>query len=404
MRPVSQSIAPTIARATSPGSRPLRIALIGNHPPRRCGIATYTRDVAAALRSGGHAVHVTAMSEPDIAHAYGAAVDLVVPRDARAAYAAAGCRIALWRPDVVLVQHEFGIFGGPAGLWLTDLLDAAGVPPVLQLHTVLARPDRGQARAMDALHQRAAGYVVMAERGRDMLRHAYGTAVPIDVIPHGGPDRARVPPARMRARLGWPTRPTLLTFGLLSPGKGIETAIEALPTILERVPDARYVLLGATHPALLAREGEAYRDGLVARARQLGVEAALHMENRYVGDEDLCDALQAADIYVTPYLNPEQITSGTLAYALACGVPTLSTPYWHASEALAPAALFPFGDAGALAAAAVPLLTRPALRDAVSHRVWSGSRGAIWSVHRVALAASLRAALRFAGIGALAAG
>lgn len=387
-----------------PNLRPLRISLVGNHPPRRCGIATYTRDVAVALRSAGHAVHVTAMSEPGVTHGYGAAVDLVVSRDRRAAYAATGRAIALWRPDVVLVQHEFGIFGGPAGLWLIDLLDAAGVPSVLQLHTVLARPDGDQAAAMDALHRRAAGYVVMARRGCDMLRRAYGPGVAIDVIPHGVPDRAIVPPAHMRRRLGWPERPTMLTFGLLSPGKGIETAIEALPAILARVPDARYVLLGATHPALLAHEGERYRHSLAARARQLGVDHALHMENRYVDDEDLCDALQAADMYVTPYLNPEQITSGTLAYALACGVPTVSTPYWHATEVLDSDALFPFGEAGDLAALAVPLLSRPPLRDAVGHRLWSASRRAVWSVHRTELTAALRAALRRVSIPALAAG
>ena len=384
-------------------TRPLRVALIGNHPPRRCGIATYTRDVAAALRSAGHVVHVTAMSEPGAAHDYGATVDRVVPRDARAAYAGAGRAIALWRPDVVLVQHEFGIFGGPAGIWLTDLLDAAGAPSVLQLHTVLARPDQDQAAAMDTLLGRAARLVVMAQRGRDMLRDAHGADVSVDVIHHGVPDRPPVVPASMRRRLGWPERPTLLTFGLLSPGKGIETAIEALPAILARVPDARYVLLGATHPALLAREGERYRDGLAGRARALGVDHALHMENRYVDDDELCDALQAADFYVTPYLNPEQITSGTLAYAMACGVPTLSTPYWHAVEALEPEALFPSGDAAALASLAVPLLTRPSLREAASRRLWSANRDAVWSVQRSALTASLRAAIARAAVPAIAA-
>jgi glycosyltransferase involved in cell wall biosynthesis len=380
----------------TPNLRSLRIALVGNHPPRRCGIATYTRDVAAALRAAGHAVHVSAMSEPGSAHEYGDAVDLIVPRDLRAGYAAAGRAIARWRPDVVLVQHEFGIFGGPAGLWLTDLLDAARVPAIVQLHTVLARPDRDQRAAMDALHRRVAGIVVMALGGRDMLQRAFGTGVPIDVIPHGVPDLPPMRPAAMRRRLGWPERPTLLTFGLLSPGKGIETAIEALPAILERVPDARYVLLGATHPALLAQEGERYRDGLAARACQLGVDHALRMENCYVDDNDLCDALRAADLYVTPYVNPEQITSGTLAYALACGVPTVSTPYRHAEEVLEPDLLFPFGDAGALAARAVPLLSRPSLRDAVGHRLWTASRPATWSVQATRLGEALRAAARSA--------
>lgn len=188
----------------------------------------------------------------------------------------------------------------------------------------------------------------------------------------------------------------MLTFGLLSPGKGIETAIEALPAILARVPGARYVLLGATHPALLAAEGERYRTGLSSLAARLGVAGALHMENRYVDDGALCDALQAADLYVTPYLEPEQITSGTLAFAMACGAATISTPYRHAAEALPPGALFGFGDAGGLAARAVPLLSDPALRAAHAGGLWRASRGAIWSVHAAALTKALRRAARTA--------
>ena len=383
----------------SPATGSLRIALVGNHPPRRCGIATYTRDVAVALRAAGHVVHVTAMIEPGQTTTGRPAVgiDNAVRQDDRADYRTAGNRIASWHPDIVLVQHEFGIFGGPAGIWLTDLLDAAGVPSVVQLHTVLAEPDHHQRAAMKALRRRAASFVVMAARGRDMLA-ATGLAGPsVQVIPHGTPDRPRVRPSDMRGRLDWPERPTMLTFGLISPGKGIETAIAALPAILERVPDASYVLLGATHPTLLAREGERYRNGLVDLARRLGVEAALRMENRYLDDSSLCDALQAADVYVTPYLNRAQITSGTLAYALACGVPTVSTPYWHAEDVLSSECLFPFGDAAALADRAITLLTRPDLRAASSDRVWTASRPAIWRDVAHRLDTSLRAA---AGIGA----
>lgn len=357
---------------------PLRVALVGNHPPRRCGIATYTRDVAIALRAAGHIVHVTAMSEPGRRHSYGSAVDLEVRQEVRADYAMAGRAIAAWAPDVVFVQHEFGIFGGPAGAWLIDLIDAANVPNVVQLHTVLAEPDFHQRAAMEALRRRTASFVVMAARGRDMLAETGLCGLSVHVVPHGTPNRARIRPADMRRRLDWSDRPTLLTFGLISPGKGIETAIAALPAILSRVPDARYVLLGATHPMLLAQEGERYREGLIDLARRLGVEKALRMQNRYLNDAALCDALQAADVYVTPYLNRAQITSGTLACALACGVPTVSTPYWHAEDVLPAELLFSFGDVDGLAARATDLLTQPDRREALARRAWNESRSAIW--------------------------
>lgn len=379
-----------------PHPSPLRVALLGNHPPRRCGIATYTRDVAAALRGAGHAVHVTAMTEPGAFHDYGRAVDRPACAGSRADHAAAGRAIAAWSPDVVLVEHEFGIFGGPAGRWLHDLMDAAGAPAVVTLHTVLERPTPEQRAVMTGLEARAAAFVVMAERGRRILRASGAGGPPIEVIAHGAPDRPLVAPEAMRDRLGWPERPTLLTFGLLSPGKGIETVLEALPAIRARVPGIRYVLLGATHPHLVAREGEAYRDGLRARARALDVEDALHMIPRYVEDGVLCDALQAADVYLTPYAGEAQITSGTLAYALALGVPTISTPYWHAREALPSEHLFPHGDAGALARAASDLLLDEDRRRMVARETWLRARGTVWSSHAERLGAVLREAARAA--------
>ena len=374
----------------------LRISIIGNHPPRRCGIATYTRDVAASLRALGHEVHITAMVDPGRIYGFPDGVDRTVAQESRAAHVAAGAAIAAWRPDVVLVEHEFGIYGGPAGCWLLDLLDAADVPVVVQLHTVLDTPDADQARVMAGLRSRAAGLIVMARHGRAILEGQASGGPPVDVIAHGVPDRPRVPAHVMRAHLGWPERPTMMTFGLLSPGKGIEMAIDALPAIRDRLPDIRYILLGATHPTLLAREGERYRECLAVRARNLGVADALHMENRYVDDDDLCDLLQAADLYVTPYLNTAQITSGTLAYALACGVPTLSTPYWHAQEVLPHEFLIPSGDAEALSAAVVSLLVDPVRHERVANGLWSAQRDAIWPVQARKLTGSLRRAVHSA--------
>ena len=361
--------------------RAMRVALVGNHPPRRCGIATFTRDVADGLEALGCEVRVTAMGDP--ADGYPARVATVVDPRSREAHARAGDAIRRWSPDAVLVQHEFGIYGGPSGLWLADLLDRAGAPAVATLHTVLERPSPPEARALAALAGRADRLVVMARTGAAILARG-GPGLPridparVDVVPHGAPDRPFERPVRARARLGWPDVPTLLTFGLLSPGKGIEHAIDALPRILERVPEARYVLLGATHPDLVAREGEAYRGALVARARSLGVEHALDMVPRYVEDAELGDALAAADLYVTPYANPAQITSGTLAYALALGKPVLSTPYAHAREVLPLEQLVPHGDAAALGERAAALLTDPARLDAVARRTWTAARGSVW--------------------------
>ena len=372
----------------------LRIALVGNHPPRRCGIATYTRDVAAALRDAGHAIHVTAMTEPGGVHDYGSAIDQSAAQGSRTDHARAGRVIAAWGPDVVLVEHEFGIFGGPSGFWLADLLDAARAPAVVTLHTVLEDMTPNQARAMAAIEARAAALVVMAERGRAILLARDPSLAPrVAVVPHGAPDRSLTDPASMRARLGWSERPTILTFGLLSPGKGIEQVLDALPAILEQVPGARYVVLGATHPHLAAREGEAYRMGLRARADALGVAHALSMVPNYVDDEEFCDALQAADVYVTPYLNEAQITSGTLAYAFACGIPIVSTPYWHAREILPRRQLVPFADAAAMARTVGGLLADAPRREAIARSTWAWGRETIWPVHAARLGDVLRHAV-----------
>ena len=409
LRPAAprRDVAP-IARAVRPltPSRPvapLRVALVGNHPPRRCGIATYTRDVARALRGAGHAVHITAMTDPGGAYDYAGAVDVTVAQPSRASHVEAGRAIAAWRPDVVLVEHEFGIFGGPAGVWLADLLDAARAPSVVRLHTVLDRLTAEQAAAVDALTARAAGLIVMAERGRAILQGCDPSLAPrLNVVPHGAPDRPLADPAAMRARLGWAERPTALTFGLLSPGKGIEHMVEALPAILERVPDARYVVLGATHPHLAAREGEVYRHRLRARAAALGVAHALRMIPRYVDDAELCDALQAADVYVTPYASEAQITSGTLAYAFACGIPIVSTPYWHAREILPARQLVPHTDPAALARAVGGLLADPEERRAIAEATWAKGRETVWPVHAARLTEALRRALRGAAMPAVA--
>ena len=356
-----------------------RIAVIGNHPPRQCGIASFTRDVTEGLERLGCSLQITAMCDRGGEDGYPVHVETIVDASSRAEHSWAGEAIERWRPDAVLVEHEYGIFGGPSGLWLLDMLDAIDAPVVTTLHTVLAEPNEEQSHVMARLVERSSKLIVMAKAGRTLLEAQDVPASRIAVIPHGAPDRAWEHPSAARDRLGWRDVPTLMTFGLLSPGKGIENVVDALPRILESMPSARYVLLGATHPHLLAREGERYRDSLLARAEELGVAHALHMIPRFVSNGELCDALAASDLYVTPYGNPQQITSGTLAYALALGKPILSTPYVHACEVLPPEQIVPHGDSAALGERVAAMLGDPERLNALSRRTWRNARNTVWS-------------------------
>ena len=364
--------------ASAPNPDAPRVAIIGNHPPRRCGIATFTRALADGLAGCGCEMHLTAMQDGPLARGYPGEVATVVDAGSRDAHRRAGELIDRWRPDAVLVEHEFGIFGGPAGLWLLDMLEGIDAPVVVTLHTVLSQPSAEQTLVLRRLVERASRLIVMAHAGAATLREHGVPASRIAVVPHGAPDRAWRRPADARARIGWDEAPTMLTFGLLSPGKGIEHVIDALPHVLGTVPNARYVLLGATHPHLVSREGEAYRGALQARAERLGVAYALSMIPRFVSNDELCDALAASDLYVTPYGNPEQITSGTLSYALALGKPVLSTPYVHAREVLPPAQIVPHGDAAALGARAAAMLSDPGALEALSQATWRRFRPSVW--------------------------
>ena len=360
-----------------------RIAMIGNHPPRLCGIATFTADVGQALRASfpDVAVDVYAMDDPGSTHAYPPEVVCAIRQDELADYQAAAHRINGSGADVVCVQHEYGIFGGPAGANLLRLLDRVDAPVVVVLHTVLEQPNTDQRTVIEALVRRAFRLIVMAEKGREILERVHG--VPSDriaVVPHGAPDRPLADNVAMKARFGFAGRKVLLTFGLLSPNKGIEAMIRAMPAIAAVHPDALYVVLGATHPHLVAQQGEAYRESLQALAAELGVAARVRFVDRYVETPLLLDYLEAADIYVTPYLNEAQITSGTLSYAVAIGKPVVSTPYWHAAELLADGVglIVPFGDSDGFARQIIPLLGDPQRLQAMRERAWAIGRGMIW--------------------------
>ena len=359
------------------------VALLGNFPPRRCGIATFTADVAAALASGFPeiAVDVYAMDDDGGPYAYPAIVTATIGAHDPAGYRAAAQRIEASGAELLWVQHEFGIFGGPAGGHLLALLDALTIPVAVTLHTVLANPSPEQRRVMDALVRRASRLIVMAERGRDILIQTYGARpAQIDVIPHGVPDRPLADTETKKQPLGLAGHDVLMTFGLLSPGKGIETMIEALPAIVARHPRALYVILGATHPHLVASEGEAYRDRLRGLAGELGVAAHIRWVDAFLETDDLLDYLGAADVYVTPYLGAQQMTSGTLAYAVALGVPVVSTPYVHANELLrgGHGRLVGFGDAAGFAAAVCGLLADEDERQRMRRANHALGRGMIW--------------------------
>ncbi|TZG26222.1 glycosyltransferase family 4 protein [Sphingomonas montanisoli] len=360
-----------------------RIALIGNFPPRICGLATFTRDVQEALIStiDGLTVDAYAMTDPGQSYDYPSAVCFDVRQDELADYVEAARRINASGADAVLVQHEYGIFGGPAGANLLRLLDRVEAPVVVTLHTVLEHPNPDQRSVLEALARRASKLIVMAAKGRELLLkvHAIDDDRVVEV-PHGVPDRPLADPAEFKPRFGLEGRTVLLTMGLLSPGKGIENMIRALPSLVETHPDLTYLVLGATHPHLIAHEGEAYRDSLKALGQELGVADHLMFRNQFVEQEELLDYIQAADIYVTPYLNEAQITSGTLSYAVALGKPVVSTPYWHATELLADGvgALVPFGDSEALAQEIAAMLDDSERLNAIRQRAWEIGRTMLW--------------------------
>ncbi|MBR0553090.1 glycosyltransferase family 4 protein [Stakelama marina] len=373
-----------MAQRSEGTSRIDHIALIGNFLPRKCGIATYTTDTYQALRDRfpDMRVDVYAMDDHPGRYDYPDAVTDAIPERDRDAYIRAAAEITASGAQAVWVQHEYGIFGGAAGEFLIALLDRLTVPVVVTLHTVLEEPSADERRVMEALLQRAARVIVMAEKGRDILQRVYSADTRrIAMIPHGVPDRPLVSPDSLKPRFGWQGRKVILTFGLLAPNKGIETMIEAMPAIVAAHPDALYVVLGATHPNLVAHEGEAYRERLQALAAERGLADNIRFVDAFVELDDLLDYLQAADVYATPYGNPAQITSGTLSYAVGVGKAVVSTPYIHATEILADdhGVLVDFNDSAGFARAINRLLGDDAAREALSQRVYQRGRTMLWS-------------------------
>ncbi|CAN5324040.1 glycosyltransferase [soil metagenome] len=361
------------------------IALIGNFLPRKCGIATYTTDTYTALKGQfpDLTVDVYAMDDHPGRYTYPAEVVAAIPQDDRLAYLEAARAIETSGAQAVWLQHEYGIFGGSAGEHILALLDRISLPVIVTLHTILEKPTAEERRVMEGLLRRASKVIVMADRGADILKRVHGiSGKMITMIPHGVPDRPLTDPATLKPLFGWEGRKVVLTFGLLAPGKGIETMIEAMPAIARANPDALYVVLGATHPNLVAHEGEAYRDRLKAQAEALGVSDHVEFIDAFVEHNELIDYLQASDVYATPYTNPAQITSGTLSYAVGVGKPVVSTPYVHATEILADGhgVLVDFGDADAFAREISSLLGSDRNRAKLAERAYARGRTMIWPV------------------------
>jgi glycosyltransferase involved in cell wall biosynthesis len=361
-----------------------RVALIGNHLPRRCGIATFTHDLHQAIATArpGLETCVVAMHDAGGAYDYPAAVRFQIPEETIDGYAEAAAFLSAARFDVVSLQHEYGIFGGEAGSHILELLNRLTMPVVTTLHTVLPAPTPAQRNVMGMFIARSTKVVVMAEKGRELLRSAY--AVPpqkIEVIPHGIPDFPFLETQHAKAKFGFSGKSVILTFGLLSPSKGIETVIDAMPGIISSCPNAVYVILGATHPNLVRDQGEAYRESLTARVRELGIENHVAFFDQFVGQATLLDFISMCDVYATPYLNEAQMTSGTLAYSFGLGKAVVSTPYWHARELLqdGQGILVPFGDSKAIGVEIAALLTNDVRRHAMRKRAYAASRSMTWA-------------------------
>src|SRR6267143_2070268 len=365
-------------------SKVRKIAFVGDHLPRKCGIATFTSDLLSAMAAAHPQSQCFSVSVNDIqsGYEYPEVVRFEIEEQDLSSYLRAADFLNISNVDVVCLQHEFGIFGGPAGGHILALLRELRMPVVTTFHTILREPKADQRRVMHQLVALSSRLVVMADLGRQMLQEIY-QALPakIDLIPHGIPDIGFVDPTDFKEQFGVEGRVVLLTFGLLSPNKGIEHVLNALPHIVAEFPEVVYIVLGATHPNLVRECGEAYRLSLERLATKNKVQKHVIFYNRFVELEELKEFIGAADIYLTPYLTETQMTSGTLAYSFGAGKAVISTPYWHASELLAEdrGVLVPFGDARAIAREVSGLLRDEPRRHAIRKNAYKLGREMIWS-------------------------
>ena len=365
----------------SRSSAPVRIALLGTYPPRRCGIATFTHDLGQALVVAGSSLRVIAVTDASASVELEEPVRYEIRRGARQDYARAAEQINYSDAQLICLQHEFGIYGGDDGSHLLAFLAQLRKPAIATLHTVLRAPSDARRSIVRGIAEHCDRVVVMSDGALDTLVDHHGLpASKIEVIPHGIPDFARGAQEPSKERLGVGGRRMLLTFGLLGPNKGIETVLRALPLLIARFPDLVYFVVGATHPNVRREQGESYRLSLEQEAEALGLTGHVVFLDRFVSAAELADLLRATDVYVTPYLNEAQSTSGTLSYAMGAGAAVVSTPYWHAREFLAEdrGRLFAFGDHDALAAVVDGLLSDSTELRRVRDAAWDFTRPMTW--------------------------
>jgi glycosyltransferase involved in cell wall biosynthesis len=357
--------------------------VIGNYLPRQCGIATFTTDLCEAISAEYGTARLLALPVNDTGEGYDypARVRWSLAQDDVASYEEAAQFLNFNNIDMVCLQHEYGIFGGPAGSHILHLLRGLKMPAVTTLHTVLREPDPNQLMVMEEIAELSDRIIVMSQLSSQILQEVF--KVPgskIDMVPHGVPDLPFLDPNFYKDRFGVEGKAVLLTFGLLSPNKGIENVIQALPRILAKHKNVVYIVAGATHPHVLRRNGEQYRAYLQTLAKEVGVESEVIFHNRFVSPEEMVEFIGAADIYITPYRHEAQVVSGTLAYALGAGKAIISTPYWHAIELLdgRRGALVPFQNPDAIAQKTIELLDTPAIRHAMRKRAYLFAREMIW--------------------------
>ncbi len=360
-----------------------KVFFIGSYVPRRCGIATFTSDLLEALSAEAQNTEFWAIAVNDVqsGYDYPYRVRFEIDQNRLSDYKLASEFLNMNQIDIVCLQHEYGLFGGPAGSHIISLLKNLRMPVVVTLHTILKDPDPTQKEVMIELSKLCDRMVVMSRKGEEFLKEIYKIeSDKISFAHHGIPDVPFVDPNFYKDQFGVEGKKVILTFGLISPNKGIEYMIEALPYIVKNHKDVVYIVLGATHPHLKRERGEEYRIGLQELARRLGVSDHIIFQNRFVDLDELLEFLGAADIYVTPYVNEAQIVSGTLTYAMGAGKATVSTPYWYAAEMLSDGrgCLVPFKDPLALADAINELLEDDRKRNAIRKKAYLFCREAIW--------------------------
>ena len=363
-------------------NKKIQIGFVSTYPPRACGIATFTQDLVHELEKlpGMEPPVVIAMDQGNIS--YSSRVKLTIRQQERADYQKAAYMLNRSPLDLVVIEHEYGIFGGTDGAYILDFARALEKPLLVTLHTVLPEPSANQRYILQELALCSRRMVTMAKRSRDLLETAYGIdAHSLAVIPHGVPMlKPSGSQAQLKQRAGLAGRTVISTFGLLSPGKGIEYGIEATAKAAENHPELLYLILGKTHPCVKAEQGEAYRDKLIELMKSLGAERNVRFVNKYLTKGEIVDALAMSDLYMTPYLGKDQAVSGTLAYAAGYGKVILSTPYRYAEEMLADGrgVLADFADADSLARGIDWVLSRPEMRQQMERKMRALGRSMLW--------------------------